>query len=130
MGFDVEALRRAVEAHGRVARVVIAEVKGSAPREVGAAMLVWDGGQAGTIGGGALELEAARAPAEGLRVMAKIRNNAPATPAVLFPAAGGLAHVQFDAPEYGVSAGQACVFYDGGRVLGGGWIAEAQSAAA
>lgn len=67
MGFDVEALRRAVEAHGRVARVVIAEVKGSAPREIGAAMLVWDGGQAGTIGGGALELEAARAPAEGLR---------------------------------------------------------------
>jgi tRNA-specific 2-thiouridylase len=26
-------------------------------------------------------------------------------------------------PEYGVSPGQACVFYDGARVLGGGWIA-------
>jgi xanthine dehydrogenase accessory factor len=61
MGFDVEALKAAVEAHGRVIRVVVAEVKGSAPREVGAAMLVWDGGQSGTIGGGTLEFEAADA---------------------------------------------------------------------
>ncbi|WP_305794256.1 XdhC family protein, partial [Salipiger sp. D13] len=61
MGFDVEALRAAVAAHGRVARVVVAEVAGSAPREVGAAMLVWPGGQSGTIGGGALELAAAEA---------------------------------------------------------------------
>ncbi|MGP6087360.1 xanthine dehydrogenase accessory protein XdhC [Antarctobacter jejuensis] len=65
MSFDADALRRAVDAHGRVARVVVAEVAGSAPREVGAAMLVWpdsDGlGQSGTIGGGALEYEAAKA---------------------------------------------------------------------
>lgn len=27
-----------------------------------------------------------------------------------------------NAPEYGISAGQACVIYDGSRVLGGGWI--------
>ncbi|WP_375258042.1 xanthine dehydrogenase accessory protein XdhC [Citreimonas sp.] len=59
--FDLGALRRAVEARGRVARVVIAEIRGSTPREVGAAMLVWDGGQSGTIGGGALEFEAAKA---------------------------------------------------------------------
>ncbi|SFD48317.1 xanthine dehydrogenase accessory protein XdhC [Roseivivax sediminis] len=69
MGFDTAALREAVARHGRVARVVVAEVHGSAPREVGAAMLVWDGGQAGTIGGGALEFEAAREAfgREGLR---------------------------------------------------------------
>ncbi|MCB1342020.1 MAG: xanthine dehydrogenase accessory protein XdhC, partial [Pseudooceanicola sp.] len=54
MGFDLDALRAAVASHGRVARVVVAAVQGSAPREVGAAMLVWDGGQSGTIGGGAL----------------------------------------------------------------------------
>lgn len=60
MSFDLAALRAAVAAHGRVARVVVAEVMGSAPREVGAAMLVWPGGQAGTIGGGALELMASR----------------------------------------------------------------------
>lgn len=61
MAFDVESLRKAVTTHGRVARVVIAEVRGSSPREVGAAMLVWDGGQSGTIGGGTLEFEAAKA---------------------------------------------------------------------
>ncbi|ETX14832.1 molybdenum cofactor sulfurylase [Roseivivax halodurans JCM 10272] len=60
MGFDLAALRDAVARHGRVARIVVAEVHGSAPREVGAAMLVWAGGQSGTIGGGALEYEAAR----------------------------------------------------------------------
>lgn len=64
MSFDLGGLRAAVAAHGRVARVVVAEVKGSAPREAGAAMLVWaEGrgiGQSGTIGGGALELAAAR----------------------------------------------------------------------
>jgi len=32
--------------------------------------------------------------------------------------------VTFDAPEYGVSPGQATVLYAGDRVLGGGWIRE------
>lgn len=60
MGFDPDALTRATRQHGRVARVVIADVKGSSPREVGAAMLVWRDGQSGTIGGGALEHELSR----------------------------------------------------------------------
>ena len=30
--------------------------------------------------------------------------------------------VRFDAPQEGVAPGQACVLYDGDRVLGGGWI--------
>jgi len=38
--------------------------------------------------------------------------------------------VVFDAPEYGVSPGQAAVLYDGDRVLGGGWIAETEAARA
>jgi xanthine dehydrogenase accessory factor len=59
VSFDLAALRAAVARQGRVARVVVAEVRGSAPREPGAAMLVWDGGQSGTIGGGTLEYEAA-----------------------------------------------------------------------
>ncbi len=29
---------------------------------------------------------------------------------------------RFDTPEFGVSAGQACVFYHKNRMLGGGWI--------
>lgn len=62
--FDLGALRAALDAHGRVARVVIAGVEGSSPREVGASMLVWADaakgfGQSGTIGGGALEFAAA-----------------------------------------------------------------------
>lgn len=61
MGFDVDALAAAVAQHGRVVRVVIGAIKGSSPREVGAALLVWDGGQSGTIGGGALEYGAANA---------------------------------------------------------------------
>jgi len=59
MGFDLERLTAAVKAHGRVTRVVIADIRGSSPREVGAAMLVWRDGQSGTIGGGTLEFEAA-----------------------------------------------------------------------
>ncbi|SEM01358.1 molybdenum cofactor sulfurylase [Roseovarius azorensis] len=59
--FDLDVLRAAVAAEGRVARVVIAETRGSAPREAGAAMLVWNGGQSGTIGGGRLEFEAVSA---------------------------------------------------------------------
>lgn len=56
--FDLTNLAETVAAHGRVARVVIAGFKGSSPREVGAAMLVWNSGQSGTIGGGALEWQA------------------------------------------------------------------------
>ena len=57
--FDLTALADALKAHGRVARVVIAAHDGSSPREVGASMIVWDKGQSGTVGGGALEFEAA-----------------------------------------------------------------------
>ncbi|TBX15430.1 xanthine dehydrogenase accessory protein XdhC [Nioella sediminis] len=58
MSLDLNALRAAVAAHGRVARVVIAGCAGSVPRETGTAMLVWADGQSGTIGGGALEFQA------------------------------------------------------------------------
>ena len=44
--------------------------------------------------------------------------------AKLVPARREGDHVVFDAPEYGVSPGQAAVLYRGDQVLGGGWIAE------
>lgn len=56
--FDRAALRDALTRHPKVGRVVVAGVEGSAPREVGASMLVWHTGQQGTIGGGALEWQA------------------------------------------------------------------------
>jgi xanthine dehydrogenase accessory factor len=58
--FERNALIAACKNHGTVSRVVVADVQGSAPREVGAAMLVWADGQSGTIGGGALEYELAQ----------------------------------------------------------------------
>ncbi|WP_172328788.1 xanthine dehydrogenase accessory protein XdhC [Mangrovicoccus sp. HB161399] len=64
MSFDREELVRAVECHGRVARIVVAEARGSAPRGPGTAMLAWADGQAGTIGGGALEYRAVAAARE------------------------------------------------------------------
>ncbi len=36
--------------------------------------------------------------------------------------------LHFDTPELGVAPGQAAVFYDGDRVMGGGWIKETQGA--
>lgn len=56
--FDRAGLLAALARQGRVVRVVIAAFEGSSPREAGAAMLVWQGGQSGTIGGGALEFQA------------------------------------------------------------------------
>jgi tRNA-uridine 2-sulfurtransferase len=37
--------------------------------------------------------------------------------------------LRFDTPELGVAPGQAAVFYDGDRVLGGGWIEETEAVA-
>ena len=52
-------------------------------------------------------------------MLAKVRSMAKPVPARM---AGD--QLVFDAPEYGVSPGQAAVLYRGDRVLGGGWIAE------
>ena len=60
MPFDRAALAQAVAAHGTVARIVLVQVKGSAPRPAGTSMLVWAGGASGTIGGGQLELQSMR----------------------------------------------------------------------
>ncbi|MBY6153845.1 xanthine dehydrogenase accessory protein XdhC [Vannielia litorea] len=58
MSFDRDALSQAIAAHGEVVRVVVVSAQGSTPRGPGTSMLVWSGGQQGTIGGGALEWEA------------------------------------------------------------------------
>jgi tRNA-specific 2-thiouridylase len=61
-------------------------------------------------------------PPETVEALVKIRYNHPGTPAVIRPAAGGSAEVVFREPQRAVTPGQACVFYDGDLVLGGGWI--------
>jgi tRNA-specific 2-thiouridylase len=67
--------------------------------------------------------------AGGHAVQVKVRSTTPAVPATAFPAAGG-ARVALAEPQYGVAPGQACVLYDGERVLGGGWIARDEAALA
>ena len=54
----------------------------------------------------------------------KVRSTRPPREAILRPTGPTTAEVELLAPEDGVSAGQACVFYapEGGRIHGGGWI--------
>lgn len=57
------------------------------------------------------------------RAEVKIRNKHRAAPATLMPAGdASRVEVRFDEPQRAVTPGQAAVFYDGGLVLGGGWI--------
>jgi tRNA-specific 2-thiouridylase len=71
-------------------------------------------------------------PPEGLDVMARVRSTRPPVPARLIAGADHQATVIFAAGEFGVSPGQACVFYDSAdndaRVLGGGFIAAVEPA--
>jgi tRNA-specific 2-thiouridylase len=63
---------------------------------------------------------------EGTSVTMKLRNTqAPVAGAVFADGMG--ARVVLDVPEGAITPGQACVFYDGARVLGGGWIARANA---
>lgn len=53
----------------------------------------------------------------------KVRSTKPPFPAKIeFKDNGASATVFFETPQHGISPGQACVFYDGDRVMGGGWI--------
>ena len=67
MSFDPTLVATAIERLGPVIRVVVADIRGSTPREVGAAMLVGAGGQEGTIGGGTLEYRATQQAREMLK---------------------------------------------------------------
>jgi tRNA-specific 2-thiouridylase len=53
----------------------------------------------------------------------KLRNTHTPILGTVFGAEPGEARVVLAEPEAAVTPGQACVFYDGERLLGGGWIA-------
>ncbi len=62
-------------------------------------------------------------PEDAIKVLARVRNTHQPVQAFVRPdKTAGHATVEFHEPLYGVSPGQACVFYDEDRVLGGGWI--------
>jgi tRNA-uridine 2-sulfurtransferase len=71
-------------------------------------------------------------PEGGLGVAVRIRSSAPPQQATLFPAPDGVKVLLRDG-DYGIAAGQACVFYADtaaeARLLGGGWISRALSRA-
>ena len=65
----------------------------------------------------------AGAPPDGARrVQVQIRHRHTPAAATVRPRGPAAAHVAFDAPQQGVSPGQAAVFYDDDEILGGGWI--------
>ena len=69
------------------------------------------------------------APVAGTKILARLRNTAPALAATLSDHDGHMAAtVILDEPQYGIAAGQAAVLYDADmpeRLLGGGWITKA-----
>jgi len=60
MSFDFQKTTEYIKSHGKIARVLILKTFGSAPRDEGTTMLIWDSGQFGTIGGGELEYQVTR----------------------------------------------------------------------
>ena len=62
-------------------------------------------------------------PAEAKDCTVKVRSMRPPVPASVAAGAGATASVELASPEEAIAPGQACVFYKGSRVLGGGWIA-------
>lgn len=52
----------------------------------------------------------------------KIRSRHPGVPALIRPQPEGRVEIDFASPQRGVTPGQAAVFYQGTRVLGGCWI--------
>ena len=70
-------------------------------------------------------------PAAESGVAAKVKLRSMSAPAAarIFPRGEGV-EIMLETPQLGVAPGQACVFYDGDRVLGGGWITRAKSALA
>lgn len=65
-------------------------------------------------------------PAEPIEAVARIRSTHPGSAARVDPLPEGRFRVLFHEPQRAITPGQAVVLYDGDRVLGGGFIAEAR----
>jgi tRNA-uridine 2-sulfurtransferase len=63
-------------------------------------------------------------PDSPVRASVKIRHKHAAAPATVQAIGNDRARVTFDEPQRAITSGQGAIFYDGERVLGGGWIAD------
>src|SRR6185295_2619442 len=61
-------------------------------------------------------------PADEVRAEVKIRYRAAEAPATITPLGSGRVCVTFDQAQAAITPGQATVFFNGERVVGGGWI--------
>jgi tRNA-specific 2-thiouridylase len=114
LGFAAGARRYVLEILPETHQVVVGDKEGLLARGLVASRVNW---------------LVDRPPEQPLACQAKIRYRHPATPATVTPLPDGGARVDFAEPQSAVTPGQAVVFYDGDRVLGGGWIERAFGAA-
>ena len=100
-------------------RVVVGPRASLAARRVRISGVNWRGGE--DVDGRA---------GQGLAVAVKLRSAQAPVPARLVLDAVGGGEAELESPVDGIAPGQACVFYDGERVLGGGWIRRENGTAA
>lgn len=66
-------------------------------------------------------------PADGFDITVKLRSVSRPDNARLFKGEGNRAILHLRAAQYGIAPGQAAVFYDGTRIIGGGWIVSSEN---
>jgi tRNA-specific 2-thiouridylase len=71
---------------------------------------------------GGLNWIAIEAPEKPIRAKVKIRYQHAETEATIMPQDDGTVYAKFDEPQVAITPGQAVVFYDGDKVVGGGTI--------
>jgi tRNA-specific 2-thiouridylase len=59
---------------------------------------------------------------ESKQILAKVRGTQILIPATIYPLDNGKAKIVFNEDIFAVASGQVCAFYDGNRLLGGGYI--------
>jgi tRNA-specific 2-thiouridylase len=132
----VDEAGRKVGRHGGVHRYTVGQRRGLgvAAREPLYVKALDPGRNRVVVGGlASLEARAARiegvswiageAPAGPVEARVRVRYRHAGAAAEVEPTPGGGARVAFHEPVRALAPGQAAVFYDGDRVLGGGWIA-------
>jgi tRNA-specific 2-thiouridylase len=66
-------------------------------------------------------------PANGIDVSVKVRSTQEPVRAKLYGGLNGQGKIDLVEPEFGIAPGQAAVFYENTRLLGGGWIIKSES---